>query len=143
MQIIIHVPAVPVAQPRARAAVVGGFARVYNDNKHPVTAFKATVRMALQEAYQGEPLVGPLRCDAVFVMPRPKALIWKNRPMPRAFHAKKPDRDNLDKSVMDALKGLAWIDDAQVCQGEITKWIAAGDEQPHAVITITPLTVVC
>lgn len=37
---------------------------------------------------------------------------------------------------MDALKGLAWNDDAQVCQGSIEKWIAAGDEQPHAVITI-------
>ena len=66
-------------------------------------------------------------------------MIWKTREMPRAFHSSKPDRDNLDKAVMDALKGLAWIDDSQVCQGEIQKWIAAGDEQPHALILITEL----
>lgn len=138
-QITLHVPAVPVAQPRARASIRAGHAFVYDDQKHPVQAFKATVRMALKDAYQGEPLTGPLRCDCLFVMPRPKALCWKTKPMPRLHHATKPDRDNLDKAVMDALKGLAWNDDAQVCQGLIEKWIASGHEQPHAVITITKL----
>lgn len=138
-EITITVPAVPVAQPRPRATSFGGHARVYQPSKHPVTAFKATVRMAFQSAYAGAPLTGPLRCDCLFVMPRPKSLIWKTRPMPRVPHTAKPDRDNLDKSVLDALKGLAWIDDSQVCQGNIQKWIASGDEQPHAVITITPL----
>jgi Holliday junction resolvase RusA-like endonuclease len=76
------------------------------------------------------------------VFPRPQALIWKKRSMPRLWHDKKPDRDNLDKAIMDSLKGLAWVDDAQVCEGEIRKFIAAGDEQPHAVITITPLSTV-
>jgi Holliday junction resolvase RusA-like endonuclease len=58
----------------------------------------------------------------------------------REFHAKKPDRDNCDKSVMDALKGIAWIDDAQVAGGEIWKYIASGDEQPHVVIRIAELS---
>ena len=95
--------------------------------------------MAFENSYSGPPLTGPLRCDLTFVMPRPKSMIWKTREMPRAFHASKPDRDNLDKAVMDALKGIAWIDDAQVCQGEIQKWIAGGDEQPHALIRIAEL----
>jgi len=56
---------------------------------------------------------------------------------PRIRHAKKPDRDNLDKALMDSLTGLLWIDDAQVCDGRITKWIAAGDEQPHVVVTLS------
>lgn len=144
--IVIHVPAVPVAQPRQRHRNVntkGGksFIQNYTPSKHPVTAFKATVRLAFKQAYGSEVLRGPLRCDAVFVMPRPQSLIWKTKPMPRMFHTSKPDRDNLDKAVMDALKGLAWNDDSQVCQGEIVKWIAAGDEQPHALITITRLDV--
>lgn len=139
MTITLHVPAVPVAQPRARAAVIGGHARVYDNKKHPVTEFKATVRMALLNAYSGPPLSGPLRCDLVFVMPRPKSLIWKTRPMPREPHVKKPDIDNLVKAIFDALNGIAFIDDAQVCQGSIEKWIASGDEQPHAVITISAL----
>lgn len=141
-QIIIRVPAVPVAQPRARAAVIAGQARIYNPSKHPVTAFKATVRHAFHDAYKGSPLTGPLRCDCLFVMPRPKSLIWKTRAMPRLPHAIKPDRDNLDKAVMDALKGIAWIDDSQVSQGWIEKCIAAGDEQPHAVIMIAQVEVI-
>jgi Holliday junction resolvase RusA-like endonuclease len=112
---------------------------MYTPTKHPVTAFKATVRLAFQQAYKGPPLTGPLRCDLDFFFPRTAALTWKKREMPRSWHAKKPDRDNCDKSVMDALKGLAWIDDAQVCDGRIRKGIAAGDEQPHVVVTITEL----
>lgn len=135
------VPAVPVAMPRQRHRTVktgaGSFIQNYTPSKHPVQEFKATVRMALREAYQGPPLTGPLRCDCTFIMPRPQALVWKTKPMPRIPHDKKPDRDNLDKAVMDALRGLAWVDDSQNAFGEIQKWIAAGDEQPHAVITIT------
>lgn len=135
----IIVPAVPVAQPRARASSWGGKVRMYEPKKHPVTAFKATVRMAFQQAYHGPPLTGPLRCSITFVFPRPQNMVWKKRPMPRCWHGKKPDRDNCDKSVMDALKGIAWIDDAQVCDGRIQKLIAAGDEPPHVVIELEEL----
>jgi Holliday junction resolvase RusA-like endonuclease len=75
----------------------------------------------------------------LFVFPRTKSQIWKSRPMPRIWHAKKPDRDNCDKAVLDALSGLLWLDDSQVCSGTIEKWIAAGDEQPHVVVTVTEL----
>lgn len=140
-QITITVPAVPVAQPRQRHRLVktkGGkeFIQNYAPAKHPVQDFKATIRLAFREAYAGSPMTGPLRCDLVFVMPRPRNLIWKTRSMPRLPHISRPDRDNLDKAVMDALKGIAWLDDSQICQGTIEKWIASGYEQPHAVITI-------
>jgi Holliday junction resolvase RusA-like endonuclease len=144
----IKIPAIPVAQPRQRHRFVKGggpngkgFVHNYTPSKHPVQDFKATVRMAFEQAYSGAPLTGPLRCDAEFVMPRPQNMIWKTREMPRAFHAKKPDRDNLDKALMDALKGLAWLDDSQVCQGNVEKWIASGSEQPHVFIRITALDV--
>lgn len=144
----IRVPAVPVAQPRPRASSFGGNTRVHevtsiktkNGRKaHPIVAFKATVRLAFESAYQGPPLEGPLRCDMTFVMPRPKSMVWKTREMPRVWHTKKPDRDNLDKAVMDALKDLAWMDDSQVCDGRLLKYIAGGDEQPHVEITIQSL----
>jgi Holliday junction resolvase RusA-like endonuclease len=115
------------------------FIQNYTPRTGTVVDFKATVRMAFEREYKGAPLTGPLRCDLRFVFPRPKNLIWKKREMPRTYHAKKPDRDNLDKAVMDALKGLAWIDDSQVCDGRIIKLIAAGDEQPHVEIRIISL----
>lgn len=103
---------------------------------HPIAAFKATVRMAAQDAYRGAPLSGPLRMSIVFVFPRTSQQIWKTRPMPRLRHAKTPDRDNCEKAVMDALREIVFVDDAQVCCGEVEKWIAAGDEQPHVEIAI-------
>ena len=77
--------------------------------------------------------------DVEFVFPRPGVMVWKKKPMPRVRHTKKPDRDNLEKALMDALKGIVWIDDAQVCDGSIRKWIAAGDEQPGVHVVIRQL----
>lgn len=144
------VPAVPVAQPRDRAVRFGNSARVHpvttiknartgKSKPHPIAAFKATVRMVAAELYTGPPLQGPLRVDSIFVFPRPQNKIWKTRPMPRYRHEIKPDRDNCDKSVLDALSGLLWVDDAQVCDGRLQKWVASGYEQPHVEIRVTQL----
>lgn len=131
------VPAIPVPQPRPRATIRGNHAAVYHPKNTPVEDFKATCRLAASEAYSGPPLDGPLRLDVEFVFPRPKAMFWKTKPMPRVWHTKKPDRDNVDKSLMDALSGLLWHDDSQVCDGRIQKWTAAGDEQPHARLVLS------
>lgn len=137
------VPAIPVAQPRQRHRLmnIGGkmLATNYTPIRDPVNSYKATVQMAAQNAMASAPLSGPLRVDMVFVFPRQASKVWKSRPMPRYPHVKKPDRDNLAKSTQDALNGLAWVDDAQICAGEIEKWHAAGDEQPHVEIRIRKL----
>lgn len=144
----ITVPAVPVAQPRVKATSRGKHAGVYTpstigkgDDKrpHPIAAFKATVRLAAQEQYHRRPMDGAVRVDVLFVFPRQSARIWKTKPMPRYRHIIKPDRDNLDKAVLDSLSGLIFADDCQACSGTIDKWHASGDEGPHCVITITPL----
>lgn len=139
MRIEFTVPAVPVAQPRPRATAFAGRARIYQPTKHPVSDFKASVRMAAQHAFKGAPLTGPLRVDCVFVFPRTKGQVWRKRPMPRLPHVKKPDRDNIDKAVLDALTGILWADDCQVCAGSLEKWIAAGDEQPHVLVSVQAL----
>ena len=138
-QIEFMVPAIPIAQPRARATSMGGHARVYEPKDHPIATFKANVRMAAANAFSGAPLAGPLRVDCLFVFPRPKALVWSKREMPRVRHVKKPDNDNLLKACCDALNGLLWQDDCQACEMVATKWIAAGDEQPHVLIRVTEL----
>ena len=138
--ITFRVPACPVAQPRQRTRIVATVAKTYTQNytptKHPVTAFKATVRMAAAEAYSGEPIYGPVRMDVTFVLPF-KGTRRKTKPSPRRWHTTKPDRDNLEKALLDALKGTVIADDKQVCCGEVRKFIAAADEQPHVDVTIT------
>lgn len=147
MTLRIHIPAVPVAQPRQRHRIVDGhgrsFVHNYTPESSPANAFKATARLAAREACRAAnvtaPLTGPLRCDVCFVFPRTAGQVWKRKPMPRLRHAKKPDIDNLNKCLFDAIKGIAWLDDAQVCAGSIEKWIAAGDEHPHVDVTVTAL----
>ena len=56
--------------------------------------------------------------------------------MPRQPHTSKPDGDNLEKSTLDALSGLAFLDDRQVWWVNRQKLIASGDEQPHVEIRI-------
>lgn len=142
-QVDFFVPGLPVAQPRQRIRVRSGkgrvFAQNYTPSDSPVNAFKAAVKLLAGSSWSGSPIDGPVRLDLDFVFPRPRAMIWKSKPMPRLRHSKKPDRDNLEKSVMDALKGLVWIDDAQVCDGEVRKFIASGDEKAGVLVKITEL----
>jgi len=137
MRITFVVPGLPVAQPRSRAASFGGKARIVGfDDRHPVTAFKAAVRLTAAAVMDGPPLTGPVRLLATFAFPRPKRLTWARRPMPRAQHVTKPDADNLMKSLCDALNGVAWVDDAQVVDARLAKCYAAGNEAPHVAVEI-------
>jgi Holliday junction resolvase RusA-like endonuclease len=148
------VPGLPIAQPRQRTRVmaIGGkpVAQNYTPAKHPVNAFKAAVQLAAVDAinksaagsvWKGQILSCPIALRLIFVFPRPKALLWKSKPMPRAWCFKKPDADNLIKSVCDALNMLVWRDDAQVVSVSVEKWIGAGDESPGVHVEIEPVGV--
>ena len=143
MIVAFTVPGVPVAQPRQRVRIAAGngkaFAQNYTPARHPVNGFKAAVALAAAAAYQGPPLAGPLRLDVTFLLPRPGRLVWKKREMPRAWAPVKPDRDNLEKSLQDALNGQLWIDDQQIVTGNVRKLYAGGDEQPGVIVEVTTL----
>lgn len=137
----------PVAQPRPRAAKRGKTVVIYN----PGTADdwkKAIAREAQRIAKQSGwliPIPGqPLRCDCRFYFERPLShhaggdrsrAVKATAPI---YHAQKPDRDNLDKAVLDALTGAGiWPDDALVTCGFIGRYWAAGT--PGAQIDIKQL----
>ena len=140
----IKVATIPVAQPRQRHRVANIGGRVVSQNytpaSNPVNAFKARLQDAAEKAMANRlPLGGALRIDIVAVFPRPKGLIWKRRPMPRIRHTKKPDRDNLDKACLDALRGIVFHDDCQACEGGVQKWIASGAELPHVIVRVAEI----
>lgn len=117
----------PKAQPRPRAFKRGAHAGVYD----PGTAehWKFTIREAAKEKWDQVPFLGAVRVDLTFVFPRPKAHFRTGRnahllrdDAPRKWHTTKPDRDNLEKAVLDALSSLGiWEDDCQVCTGPVCK----------------------
>jgi Holliday junction resolvase RusA-like endonuclease len=123
----------PVGQPRHRISTHGKHARMYLPTKHPVHAFKRAVqaefgkRLPFHEAVE-------IVVNAWF--PRPKSKTWKTRPMPSYRHIKKPDADNVLKAVLDALNGLAWVDDAQVFSATVRKFVCSGECVPRCEIVI-------
>ena len=152
---VVHwiIPTAPVAQPRPRAmARVGkdGKVRVTvykvktikNNNTgkkkaHPSVIFEQEVLLHVHQHWSRSPLEGPLKLDVAFGFPRTEAQQWKNKPMVRLDHDKKPDRDNCEKLLCDVLTGFLWKDDSQICAGEIRKFIVAGDEEPHIEILLS------
>jgi Holliday junction resolvase RusA-like endonuclease len=81
------------------------------------------------------PCSGPIRMSVVYVLERPQALSGQKHPQGRIAHTKRPDCDNLQKGVQDALKGF-WEDDAQICDLHIVKFYAAKGESPKIEISI-------
>jgi Holliday junction resolvase RusA-like endonuclease len=126
------VPGVPIAQPRQRYTRTG---INYTPSQHPVQQWKARVVFAWHDLHQ-EPLAGPVRLEVYFEMPRPKKYLAKKWLGVLLWHVKRPDADNLIKAIKDALNGLAWHDDSQVCQLYVEKRYTAGGEEPKATITV-------
>lgn len=125
-RISVFVPGLPVAQPRSRAVSFGGHARMYN----PGTAnqWKACVIHALQGHAGTFPKDIPLRCDITFYLPRPAGHYGSGKNTGKlkvnapTRPTGKPDRDNLDKAVCDAITAACvWHDDSQVTDGRIRK----------------------
>lgn len=133
----IEVPGVPVAQPRPRATVLNGHARVYGaPAKHAIHTFKAALQLAAQAA-GAEATYRPVEMRISLWFPRPKSLTFKTRPMPQMPCVKKPDWDNCGKAVSDALNGIAYVDDSQIYRVEVSKFICAGGESPRCVVEIS------
>lgn len=137
------VKGVPVAQPRTNATVIGGprgsHARVYT----PKTAdgWKASVAHEAGLAFADGPMPGPAYVSLEFYFARPKSHWTKNgnltKSAPRVWHTQRPDADNLAKAVLDALKGIAFVDDVSVAVLRVSKLWADWQGQSSCRITVT------
>jgi Holliday junction resolvase RusA-like endonuclease len=138
----------PKAQPRPRA-----FARKMG-NKYVARVFesgtaegwKSLIAAAAKPHKPPVAILGPVRVDLTFVFPRPKSHFrtGKNAGVLRddapTWHTSKPDRDNLEKAVLDSLTQLGgfWRDDSQVCAGGVQKYYGI---EPGVGVRITEMEV--
>lgn len=108
----------PVAQPRHRIAARGRYAKAYIPRDHAIHGWKYAVEEeARREAERigWVPLKGvALAVSMVFSFKRPKS----NKTQ---WHTQRPDLDNLAKAVLDALHGIAFLDDAVVDEMKLRK----------------------
>lgn len=101
---------VPVAKARPRVAVRNGKAHGYTPTKTQQAEWQ--IRQAWMAQHGAVPATGPVGLVVTAFLKMPSSMPKKRRltaqPTPR------PDIDNYIKTVLDALNGVAFLDDSQV-----------------------------
>ena len=82
----------------------------FHDTKSGTAWERVTKLEALESWGEKAPYKDAVRIDLTFTLRRPKTVSEKKRPMPIV----KPDIDKLSRSVLDAISGVVFADDAQV-----------------------------
>lgn len=133
----------PVGQPRARSTIRRGKGgKVFSGVYDPGTAndWKTIIRNAAREKWNGVPFTGPTGIKWIALFARPKSHFKRNGELKEnapTWHTGKPDRDNLDKALLDALVNAGILaDDKQVCSGELLKVYADLGELPGMHVRI-------
>lgn len=131
-KIVVSIPAEPIAQGRPRLSSRGGFARAYDPPKSRTwKAFVADyAAKAMEDAGITELLEGPLLIRIRFGFPLPKSQHRKRSPVPRQWHMKRPDLDNLYKGVIDACEGVIYHRDSEIVKVVMDKVIVAQGDAP-------------
>lgn len=131
-------PGIPAPKGSARAIVTrDGKARLIasgsNVNRDAQAAWAASVGWTARAAMV-RPLDGPVRVLCEFIFARPASHTRAERAV--TSKTTKPDGDKLIRATLDALTGLAYVDDAQVSDGRWVKRYAAPGEACGAWITV-------
>ena len=130
-----HVAGFPAPQ-GSKNAYRRGNKVVLVESSKKVKPWRAAVAQAATIAYlRTDPIDGPVAVEIDFYLPRPKSL-----PKRVIWMVKKPDLDKLIRSTLDALSGIAYIDDNRVTRIVADKHYSASPEDAGAHITITERT---
>lgn len=121
MTYTLTIPGEPRGQGRPRFARVGGHVTTYTDSE--TKGYQNLIRSVASIA-RVRMIDGPVSISIVAYFEIPKSATKTRRAEMRAgltYPTKRPDGDNICKAVLDALNGLAFKDDAQVCELSISK----------------------
>lgn len=116
----------PTPQARPRTFMRGGRAVTWS----PKTGQEAYILQIIKQKPPA-PFVGPLQIDFQFFLDRPKSV----SPRKRKYPSSKPDLDNLEKAIQDAMEGLYYKNDSQIVMKNSVKLYA----QDHKEIPQTKI----
>lgn len=135
----------PKGQPRPRAFAmnIGGgrySARVFDAGT--AEGWKSLIAAAIRPVLPAMAASGPVQVKVGFVFRRPKSHCRANgdlKPGAPVHHTGKPDIDNLQKALFDAITqtGGVWNDDSQIAA--VFAWKNYGPT-PGATVEISPLS---
>lgn len=140
-ELVIRVHGIPAPQGSKRHVGNG----IMVESSKRVKPWRQDVKHATLDALGGRlQLLGPVRLDVLFLLPRPKGhyrtgrfahLLRDSAPL---YPAGKPDIDKLLRSTLDGLgEAGVWRDDAQVvCIDQLAKAYAEPHNPPGALIRV-------
>lgn len=134
MRISFFVPGRPIAKQSFRVGRYGGY------QPKRVTDFKKLAQFIAREAAkkQGwERADGPLHLELVFRFRCPKSARKAEKVIER-WNVRRPDLDNIEKSITDGLCDLMG-DDSQICSKVSRKTIAPSGEEEGTIVTLQTL----
>lgn len=88
------------------------------------------------------PFAGAISVDVEVRIPRPRGHFTKSgrlKPTAPAYPETRPDGDKLLRAILDALTGVAYLDDGQVSDQTIRKRFCVGDSAPETTIRVAPM----
>lgn len=137
------IPGQPIGKGRPKFSTVCGHVTTYTPEK--TANYEALIKYGYQSQCAGikfeKKVPLDVRIVAYFGIPsstsKKKAELMRQRIIRPVV---KPDTDNIAKTVMDALNGIAYYDDAQVIDAQVRKFY---DDNPRVVVTIREVPECC
>lgn len=131
----ITIPGEPIPQPRQRHRIAYRANRQpyvvnYTPANDPVTSYKQAIALVAKQ-HCCEPIDGPVEFTIDFFFPRPKSVKGSS-----PFKATRGDLDNYCKAALDALNGIAYVDDGRVFRLHAAKYYCEPGTQPRTEIAI-------
>lgn len=138
-EVTFQIPGPPrgKGRPRARVMQISRKATAHIYTPHETQDYERFIRGCFEQQVGGAPcLLAPVRVDIAAEYPVPKSYSKRKREqclMGAVPHTGKPDLDNVAKIVLDALNGLAYMDDTQVTELHVCKRYGAS---PRVIVRI-------
>lgn len=128
-----EIPGKPVGKQRPRVTRTG---HVYTPEQ--TASYESLVKVCFRSKYKdAEPFEGPVQVVIRAYFPVPPS--WSKKKRQDALNGDirptvKPDLDNVAKSICDALNGLAYSDDSQICDLMVFKY--------YGHVTLTAVSII-
>jgi len=131
--ISLTIPGPPIGKQRARVTRTG---HAYTPAK--TVNYEALVKQTFAAKYPDfVPLSGPVVVGLWILLMPSKETARKIKKGIKVYPTIKPDIDNVFKIIADALSGLAFVDDKQIVESDLSKHYA---DRPMVEVVIKELT---
>ena len=124
----------PQGKGRPRFSTRGGFVKTYTPEK--TASYENFVKVCYLNKYKGQKLDGEIIAEITAYFSIPKSFSKKKRSEAiegKIMPTKKPDTDNIAKTILDSLNGIAFEDDKQVVALLVKKLYG---EEPKVVVVL-------